>query len=1013
MSAWGATDLPSAPQVSRCDNGVVGPRLSCPAFVGRTEELALLDQALVSVVEEGGTTLLIGGDAGVGKTRLIAEWRAGVRGRGVRVATGFCSPGDAQGRAYGSLIGILRDLDVQLPAREGAQVLGPVYRALGLPLAGAVERESAQPEPPAGDELAKTRLLDTILACVTTLADPGPTVLVFEDLHWADSATADLIDVLARNLGPGAVMLIGTYRSDELVPGHPMRTMVAELGRHSRVAHVELGGLDRDQLGTIVAGILGHEPDLALADAVYSRSEGNPFFAEELVAARDVPRLPPLLRDVIMLRVGRLSAHAQHVLAVTATAGGSVDHRLLSAVCDLDGGVLEAAIAETIDRQLLVVSLTGTGYEVRHALLSEAVYDSLLPSERVRLHRGLAEALTAHPELRLVGPGHAQAELAGHWWAAGAWNEAFLESLKAADAAESVFAFVETHTHLERALAAWERAPDAALHVTHLELLGRAADVAHFACARQRAVEWAKAAVEEVDATAEPGLAALCLARLGRVVAAVDSQQSLEALRRAASLLPADPPSVERARVLAEQGRCLMMLSRFHEAEALCVEAIRLARSSGSSAEEGHATNTLGCCRAGTGHLAEGIGLLRTALQIAEDLGSPGDLNRACTNLSDQLLQAGRLHEAAAVSLDAAAMGQALGGIRLEGAAVYSAEALFRLGQCDTAEALLSERGGSPGMDGNMLQLVTALMALRRGRFDDARNALVVADELTAGQVDVQWRGRYLMLMAELALEEGRWRDASSNIDHALSLAALSDDRYYAPEMCALGIRALADGHDDTRTRRVARETDTRKAQVAAAELADKAERMIGASTENEGVASPPSQAFALVCRAEESRLTRSDPAIWEAAANAWEQQGQCYHEAYCRWHQAAALLAETGDRRRATDLLQRAWRVSKDTDAAPLRTKIEHLAHRARISISSEDRADSVGSPAAKEFGLTAREIEVLGQLAAHRTDAEIAKQLYISKKTASVHVSNLLRKLGVSSRLEAGDIGQQIGLA
>ena len=269
----------------------MGLGLRSPAFVGRAEELAVLDAAAASADHDGVATVLIGGDAGMGKTRLVEEWCS--RARDVVVATGFCSPVGGQGRPYGPLVGILRDAGRQLADGPDAGVLLPVSRVLGLTDPDATDGTMSDAGAPMTITLAKTRLLDTILGCLTALSGRVPLVLVFEDLHWADAATAELIDFLTRNMRHGRVMLLGTYRADELDTRHPLRELVAELGRLRQVARIQLQGLGRDDIGAMLTAILGHEAGWALADAVYARSEGNPFFAEELAAARRTrPRAP-------------------------------------------------------------------------------------------------------------------------------------------------------------------------------------------------------------------------------------------------------------------------------------------------------------------------------------------------------------------------------------------------------------------------------------------------------------------------------------------------------------------------------------------------------------------------------------------------------------------------------------------------------------------------------------------------------------------------------------------------
>ena len=192
------------------------------------------------------------------------------------------------------------------------------------------------------DELAKTRRFESVLACVTALAERSPVVLVLEDLHWADSTSAELLGFLTRNLDASRVLLIGTYRTDELGRDHRLRPWLSELSRHTRVVPVRLEGLDRSEMATMIAGIVGHQPEWTLVDAVWSRSQGNPFFAEELTAARHQPSLSPELKGVVMHRVDRLPAEARQLLRVVASAGPVADAELLEAIGLFDADALDA-----------------------------------------------------------------------------------------------------------------------------------------------------------------------------------------------------------------------------------------------------------------------------------------------------------------------------------------------------------------------------------------------------------------------------------------------------------------------------------------------------------------------------------------------------------------------------------------------------------------------------------------------------------------------------------------------
>jgi DNA-binding CsgD family transcriptional regulator len=983
----------------------VGHRVSCPDFVGRAEELHLLTAAFESVAAGRAITVLVGGDAGIGKTRLVDEFCERARAEGALVATGVGVPIDGGGLPYGPVVGVLRDIVRQLGESAAAGILGLLASGLGLGVPGSGEAAHVYAAGPrVADDLAKTRLFESILACFTKLAAESVIVLVFEDLQWADSASAELLSFLTRNLTDARVLIIGTYRSEEFGRDHQLRPWLRELGRHPRVTALHLDGLDREEMAALIAGILGHAPDWALVDAVWARSQGNAFFAEELTAARQSPSLSTAFQGVIMTRVEGLSTEAQQLLRVVAAAGATAEHQLLSAVGVLDAASLDDALVETVDKQILVVDASHEGYRYRHALLREAVYDALLPGERARLHRNIATALTADALLDHAGSRHRAAELAAHWWAAGEWAEALESSMSAADEAIAVWAFPEALAHLERALSALGRLPHAA--GDRLRLLEKASDVAYTVGDGQRAVELIREAINRVDAETDPSNAARYYALLGRNAWAIgDSEAAFDAYRQAAALVPADPPSVELARVLAEEARGLMLVSRFAEAELRCHDAMAVAEAVGSLADVGHVRCTLGVCRASLGYHDEGIGLVREAMAIAEELANADDLNRAYTCLSSVLVESGRLEEGAALVFDSVAVGEEFWGVRLNGASANSADALVRLGRHEQADALLAQTANrGVGSCTAQPSLSGATMAIRRGRVDDAVRLLATAEEFTSRLADVQTRGVFHIQTAELALLEGRPDDAYDECERALALAAGTADETFRPEMCALAVRCLADRFDQARV--LGQPFDDDKARLLALGFVQEAERLVAAPVERGGRCTPRAKALVATCAAEQSRLHESDPDLWAEAALRWEAAREPYPSAYCRWREAEALLERRGARIRADECLQNAWRASLDLGARPLTENIELLALRARIPLRDVDQTAS--ATAAVDLGLTQREVEVLGQLAAGRTDREIAELLFISKRTASVHVSNLLRKLGVANRVEAGKIGQ-----
>lgn len=999
--------------MTRRDTGPVGHGVSSPDFVGRGEELGLLVAAFDAAAGGRAGAVLVGGAAGIGKTRLVEEFCRLARDRGALTATGVCVPVAGGGLPYGPVAGLVRDIGRQL-GDAAADLLEPMAEGLrsALPGPGDPANSTLHPRQPTTDELVKTRRFEAFLTSVTTLAERSPLVLVFDDLQWADSSSAELLSFLTRNLTDARVLLVGTMRTDEVGPGDELRPWLAEFTRHNRVTDLHLDGLDHEEMTTLIGGVLGRQPDWTLVEAVWARSQGNPFFAEELTAAGPAPSLPPELARVIMTRVEGLSKKAQQLLRMAAIAGLVVEHRLLATVADaFDADALDGALAEAIDGHILVVDESRSGYRFRHALLREAVEASLLPGERIRIHRRLAEALSADPSLVPAEAAQRAATLAVHWWAAGEWAQAYAASRQAAEAARDVLAFPEALVHLERALAALARMPvEARLGpADYLRLLDLAADVAYLAGAGARSVELCQMAIDASDGAGDPTSVARRYAMLGRSGWALgNSDAAMGAYRRAIELMPVDPPTVELAQVLAEEARGFMLQSRYTDSERVVREAIAVAQATGARAEESHAVNTLGCCRALSGHYDEGIDLLRQALAIAEEVGVPEHIDRAEVNLSEVLLDSDRVEEAAGFVFDRFPAADGRGVFRLNGASVNSANALIRLGRWADADTLLRAINDHDiGICVSSPQLVPLPLEVRRGRFDKAHSLLAEADELTAGLTIVQTRGSFHMLAAELALEEGRPDAAYEEVERALALAVGTENDTLPPEMCALGTRALADRLEYAAAHGLRCDAD--KLRLLADGLVQEVERLVAAQTAR---GTPPTRrtvAFAASCAAERSRLQSSDPELWANAAARWQTAGEPYQNAYCRWREAEALLESRADRYRAEECLQQAWRVTLELGAQPLRERIEGLAQRSRVALRNGDGAEaSDGSTVATDLGLTPREIEVLGQLAEGKTDREIADTLFISKKTASVHVSNLLRKLDVANRIEAGKVGQ-----
>src|SRR4051812_5576565 len=424
-------------------------RVASPEFVGRRSELAELEAALARAGAAEPAVVLVGGESGVGKTRLVAELIARAVANGTRVLTGDCvALGDAE-LPYAPIIAALGDIE----RSEVEEIVGAAASGLArlLPQLGNDDGAATS------GSLAQGRLFELLLGLTGGLArESGPVLLVVEDLHWADRSTRDFMAFLIRNARRQRIALVATYRTDELHRRHPLRAFLAEAERAPAVTRLALERFTREELRTQIAGILGRRPNAELVEDVFARAEGNPFFTEELVAACGPgQRLPENVRDTLMVRIEALSADAQAVLRVAAAAGPRVRHQLLDRASGLPPDTLLGGLREAVAHHILVQDPASDAYAFRHALLREALLDDLLPGERGPLHGALARALAYDPSLSASGRGVA-AELAFHWAAAHDLPAAFAASCEAGAEAEQLAAFAEANAHYERAADLWD-----------------------------------------------------------------------------------------------------------------------------------------------------------------------------------------------------------------------------------------------------------------------------------------------------------------------------------------------------------------------------------------------------------------------------------------------------------------------------------------------------------------------------------------------------------------------------
>jgi DNA-binding CsgD family transcriptional regulator/tetratricopeptide (TPR) repeat protein len=976
----------------------VARRATSPVLIGRERERTRLEAGLRSAVAGPPVTMLVAGEAGVGKTRLVAEFAASVAGE-VTVLAGGCldervpyapvadclrflarsgwEPGDAGQRGWSELGALAPDLGWHAPGRRHA------HGAAG-------------------------RLQGAFLQLVEELCRERPVMLLVEDLHWSDASSRNLLMYVMRTARELPLLLVGTYRSDDLTRRHPLRPFLAEAARLPSTDVVELERLDAASTARLLAEILGSRPPPGMADDVYQRGGGNPFLVEELIAAdvdRRPGRLSPRLQDILLARTTSLSPPAAEVLRISAVGGPRINDRLLRRVCQLEPGPLDAALRELLDCHILEPDLDDRGYVFRHALTAEAVYEDALPGERVRLHAAYAQAIGEDPELAATGGALAAVERARHWQRARHDIEALPAWVQAASAAESVYAHPEALAAYENVLELWPtiEGAEALAGMDEVELLRRAAEAAHRAGALTRALALAQHALVLLDESEAPLRAAVLAERLGGYSWAAGRESDARSYyQRAVELAPERPPTAERARALAGQARILMCNWLHTPAARFAQEAIETAHQVGAVAVEAHALNTLALALSWMDDEPGALSAMEESARLTEQGDDDENVARLWCNRSELLSSLGRLEEAATVARQGDAVLRHIGLARGLGtyAAGYASFPLVDLGCWDEARTLLDnaiDNAQSGWFRAWPLQQRAWLNWLT-GDLDEAERDLDEIQRLAPDLDESQFLAAQAQAVAAVAIETERWDTAVEKVAEAVRQLPVEDGHpvVHGETMTAawLGLWAAAAWTQERGPVGYAwlaphlAEVDLLLTAAAARPLDRRTVR---------------DQALLALCEAERGRVAgTANSEDWRRAVDALDALGAVAQRAYARVRLAERLLAEGAARSDAADALNEAVSLFVEAPRSPIRALAVQVAHRARLRLAKEGHSEAEGAPE-NRFGLTGREADVLRLLAQARTNREIGEVLFISPKTASVHVSSILRKLGVRRRADA----------
>jgi len=989
-------------------------RVSSPLLVGRQREREHLRRVLRRAADGEMLLVTVGGDPGVGKTRLVLDMADTAAGLGFRVLIGGCLDVGDGTLPFGPIVEALRPLGTETDEQWRSQILGssPALATL-FPGLGPVQDAHAA--------TGEGQAIEIVRGILDRLAASQPVLLVIEDAHWADASTRHVLLYLARNLR-GPVCLVVTYRMEELQERYPLRLLLSELHRSSRCERITLGPLTRSELGELLGTILGHPAAPATINEIMDRAEGNPFYAEELLAARDSPTyIPGELRALLLARVERLPRDARPVLGAVA-AGTRLPHDVLAAVTAYDEERLSECLLAAVQHHVLVADADGASYGFRHALVREAVYDDMLPGERRRMHARLATMLADRAQTSSAAPSAAElGQLAFHWYRARDWPRALLASVQAGLAAEAAAAPSSAERHYERALELWDDAPEAAADspLDRGALLRRAAETAHLSGDYARGIALIGEALAGVDADAEPLRASALLEFLGYCrIAGADNEGAAKAYAAAAHAACVEPVSLERARALTGMSLVQSMQGRYQEAIVTAEDARRAAVQVSAPATQARALTVLGWSLCNLGRVAEGLAHLERAQHLASAEEDIPTLMWTRGQLADGLLAAGR----AAAAVDAASgildLGRALGAEAAYGpySAARGIEAMILLGDWAAAQQLIARLLNlePPGGVAAFPRLASGLLRLWQGEVAAARADLVRAlqDSEQAMVPEVASVGH--ARLARVAAAEQRFDEARELVRAGLRLCAGSDGAAHIIRLAAAGVHAEAERAQAATARHRGKEAAS--AVATASELIGRVRSASRAGIDELAVTS------AEIATAEAEwawlRPGESDEvARWRDAVGRWDALCFPYPVAHARWRLSHAILSRSGSSAEASQELRSALAAADALGAKALARQIRKLGARARVDLESVSSGEGPGAreratPGAST-GLTARERQVLELLAVGLTNRRIAETLFITEKTASVHVTHILAKLQVTNRSEAGAIARGHGEA
>lgn len=970
--------------------------LTCPLLIGRDVELAALARPLHQARGGRGQMVFVTGDAGIGKSRLCQELRRQAADEGLRVLVGRSSAQSVL--PYGPFMDALRFRLAKGEAEEVTRVLGPLAARLARVLPELTAGEDGSPADSDDPSPPPAYPFELILGALERLANLGPVLLVLEDLQYADSTSRELLHFLAHRLPSLPVMLVGTARSDELHARHPLRSLIASLGAARLASEIVLAPLGDGGVARMIEAMVGSGLSPEVVKAIARRSEGNPFFVEELLrglADRDqlhrgeAPevQLPGTLREMVLTRLEPLGAQALSVLSTAAVIGRRFEFDVLQRVTGMKEDEL-LAIIERLVEQKVIVEERGSSewFAFRHALTQEVLYGNLVARRQRLLHRAVAEVLEARAPL---GQAPAREALAFHYGAAGDADRARAHAVHAGDQAMRRSAWRDAESWYERALESSEGAtPNPALEVEVLEKLAYVSwwqgcgDVALSYTERALALRRTSGTPRELSST-------LRHAGLLHGYHRGDWGRGVSLLRESLAALEAEPEGADTARAANDLGRLLIGAGDLEDAARWLGYGLTIARRLDKPVEEAFALAKLGFLAVMRGAVAIGISWLETARERMAAHRMPLDRATGIYYAGIRALEMAHDNERARQWIDAAT-------VYCERHGMPANQAIN-----DALRAVLAVRSGLGTADA-LEAAEAAADALRDAQRVEVRDALRVVGDIHRLRGDI-------VSASDAYREAARLGDRASEMGLALVLLVSGHVEDAARRLQALAGEVGPDQH----LLRITFLGPAIEASVAASrfaeafEMLDQLQHHVDASDMPAGGAILSSVAGRVAAASGDAGAALEH---LERAAAQWKSLGEPVERARTLAEMARILISTDRDPAGGSALGREATLALDAAGAVAEAARVRRMLRRVGIRVRSRPLPATTAEVA--PHGLTPREMEVLRELVAGRTNKEIAAALGISEKTASIHVSHILAKLECATRTQVAGLALAQGL-